>query len=120
MARDFSRATALQIQVTVPDEPPALSEKVALILYHVAQEALTNVQRHAQAQQVNLTLQTSSPRINLCVADDGIGFLPEAETSGFGLRSIRERAATLDGKVTLIAKVGHGTSLCFELPGEEG
>ncbi|MBV7327627.1 sensor histidine kinase [Chloroflexi bacterium TSY] len=120
LARDFSRATALQIQVTVPDNPPSLSEKVGLILYRVAQEALTNVQRHAHAHEVNLALQISSQRIRLCVTDDGVGFSPEAETSGFGLRSIRERATTLEGKVVLTAKVGQGTFLCFELPYEQG
>jgi signal transduction histidine kinase len=112
----FEDATGVKANWLLPDELPSLPEAYRLALYRVAQEALTNVQRHAQAQQVWLELAWEASAVTLLVKDDGRGFTPETNPPGFGLRGLRERAAHLNGAFHLEANPGVGTQLCFHLP----
>ncbi len=99
LAIDFEKATQLPIRVTVPDSLPPLPEAHRLAVYRAAQEALTNVQRHAQASQASLTIDLSAEALTLCVSDNGIGLPDEAERQGFGLRGMRDRIMQLGGSV---------------------
>ena len=82
-------------------------------LYHIVQEALNNVIRHAHARSVQVSLQFSESAIQLQVSDDGIGFDPEnpSETSGLGLRGMRERVQRLGGAVQIASAPGKGTKV---------
>lgn len=120
LAKEFEEATQLSIQVSVPDSLPRLSDGYRLALHRVAQEALTNIQRHAQAKHAFVSLQLSSTAITLQIKDDGIGISNEAEVKGFGLRGIHERAAQLGGDVQVTAVSPQGTSLVFRLPRSNG
>jgi signal transduction histidine kinase len=111
----FEDATGVKANWLLPDDLPLLPDAYRLALYRVAQEALTNVQRHAQAQQVWLELALENDLITLLVKDDGRGFDPAAIQPGFGLRGLRERATHLNGQFHLESNPGVGTQLCFHL-----
>jgi two-component system sensor histidine kinase UhpB len=112
----FEQATGLTVHQVLPDELPALPNAYRLALYRTAQEALTNVQRHAQASQVWLVLSTTKTTVSLLVSDDGQGLTLSGEQAGFGLRGLRERAAELGGELYLETRRGGGTQLTFSLP----
>lgn len=122
LAAHFAQATGLTVHQALPDEMPALPATHRLALYRAAQEALTNVQKHAGASQVWLVLTTGDDAITLLVGDDGHGLTMSAGQPGFGLQGLRERAAQLDGELHLEPRRGGGTQLSLRLPlpaGEE-
>jgi signal transduction histidine kinase len=106
----------LKVSWRVADTPP-LSPPLAETLRRVAQEALTNVERHAAATTVALTLDAQPDALVLTIADDGRGLPPDAETrpGHYGLRGMRERVEGLGGTLSL-ASNGQGTSVTARLP----
>jgi len=96
--------------------PPAQSQ----VVLRVAQEAMHNALRHAQAQRIELTLAPLGRRgAVLTVADDGIGFDPcdDAAQRGLGLQSMRQRADSVAGRVRVESAPGRGTTVRLEVPG---
>jgi signal transduction histidine kinase len=120
LAIDFEKATQLPIRVTLPDSLPPLPEAYRLALYRAAQEALTNVQRHAQASEASLTMDLSADALTLRVRDNGIGLPDQADQQGFGLRGMRERIMQLGGSVGLRSAKEDGTTVLIQLPNATG
>ncbi|MFN2185305.1 MAG: sensor histidine kinase [Anaerolineae bacterium] len=112
----FEDATGLGVQQVLPEEMPPLPGAYRLAIYRTAQEALTNVQKHAQAKRVWLMLTTRDHAVTLLVGDDGQGVSLRKEQTGFGLRGMRERAAQLGGELHLEPRAGGGTQVSFRLP----
>jgi signal transduction histidine kinase len=82
----------------------------------VAQEALTNIRRHAQANQTDLCLRYEKNRhVSLCIQDDGVG--SDKTHVGYGLVGIQERIQSLGGKVEIETSPGRGFRLCVEVAG---
>jgi signal transduction histidine kinase len=102
-----------QLQVTTDFCPePEASLAVKEALYRVAQEALHNVAKHAQATQVELRLAVEDGRLTLTIRDDGQGFDPTGDFPGhLGLRSMRERLETVGGEFHLHSAPGQGTMI---------
>jgi two-component system sensor histidine kinase UhpB len=96
---------------------PALSAERELVVYRVAQEALTNVLRHAHASQVTVSLQASPDRggVVLEVRDDGQG-LPVHTREG-GLAGMRERAMLIGAELELHTEPARGTAIILRVPG---
>jgi len=94
------RAHGVTVEFNAADLP-ALGARVEAALYRVAQEALHNALRHSGAARVGLSLSRTGRQVILEVSDDGRGFVPEAPSSGVGLASMAERAATAGGKLTI-------------------
>ena len=94
-----------------------LPAPVEQALYRIAQEALNNVLRHAQARQVTVTLRQEQPTVVLEVSDDGMGFDPALASmqGGLGLRGIAERVAQLGGELVVRSAPGAGTRLRVEV-----
>ncbi|PDW02753.1 response regulator [Candidatus Viridilinea mediisalina] len=97
-----------------------LAPAVEIALFRIAQEALTNVRKHAATSQATLTLTNHGAHVRLCVADQGRGFAPSATTAPLGqqlgLRTMHDRAALLGGRVQLTSPPEGGTRLIAELP----
>jgi signal transduction histidine kinase len=93
--------------------PPDIEEG----LYRIAQEALNNTLRHAQARSVSVSLHRNKETITLEIADDGQGFDPEKveEHFGFGLRGMEERAARMGGNLEVESSPGQGTRIKVEV-----
>lgn len=120
IAEQFSRRTGIDIAMSGPESLERLPKQIEIALCRVAQEALTNVAKHAQARHIQLELVLSDERIGLTVADDGVGFDPRADAadtarSGWGMLTMRERAMALGGDLTINSAPGLGTRVTLTL-----
>jgi two-component system, NarL family, sensor kinase len=109
-----------QVQVRVVGTECPLPEHVVIALYRIAQEALQNVVKHAQATQAEVELRCGASSVLLRVTDDGQGFdvgaRSDSETS-YGLRSMTERAELVGGQLTVTSRPGLGTTVTATVPG---
>jgi signal transduction histidine kinase len=101
------------------DEPfPALGAEQSMGLFRMLQEALVNVVHHSHAANVRIRLNCAEGEVTLEVADDGVGFDPDAgaQNPRFGLIGMRERAESLGGHVTIASRPGEGTRVLLTVP----
>lgn len=108
----------LRVELLFSGDEAHIPVETRMALFRVAQEGLTNVQRHAQAAHVTLHLAIDADVIRLALRDDGIGFVPGtapdgagSRGGGYGLRGIAERVALLGGTYTLRSAPRNGTTL---------
>jgi signal transduction histidine kinase len=116
LIRRFVETTGVLPNVAV-DCPP-LPESVNLTVYRIVQEGLTNISKYARADSVRITIHASSEPAQLAITieDNGVGFHPHHNSTGFGLRGIRERAEAEGGQLRLIAAPGEGCTLSVWFP----
>jgi PAS domain S-box-containing protein len=110
--------TGLAVEVSCPtddfERPPLDIEEA---LYRIAQEALHNVVKHANARSVRIALGRDRNRIRLSVEDDGTGFDPERVPRGhLGLHGMRQRADAVGGTLGITSTLGQGTRIDIEVP----
>lgn len=121
LGRYQERHPGLQVSFAAERLEHRLPAQHETILFRVAQEALTNVIRHAQAGRVSMTLEQAPGVVRLEVVDDGVGFDVNAPSrhaagSGLGLVGMRERVALVGGRCTITARPESGTRVVVELP----
>jgi len=120
--KQYEARWRIQTRLVVGDEQTRLPAEYETVLFRITQEALNNVAKHAQAQNVTVTLALKSPEATLTVEDDGCGFDPAAvqprdsRQGGWGLLGIRERATLVGGRVEILSRPGQGTRLVVTLP----
>ena len=105
----------LRVELRLPKERQTLSAAVEVAVYRIAQEALTNVSRHARAQTATLALWFEGGGLRLEVTDDGVGLSPDAEP-GIGLGSMRDRAEGIGGTLTILPNRPRGTCITARFP----
>lgn len=115
---EFEKRTGITCVYEPPPSLPRLPEYLSTAAYRIAQEALTNVARHANAAQVRVLLSTEGKYLVLTVQDDGRGFDVHGADAlkGLGLAGMRERAELLDGTLEIQSTPGKGTILRFQVP----
>jgi two-component system sensor histidine kinase UhpB len=111
----LSKQAGLPIEATLDSHLPALTREEELVIYRVAQEALTNVVRHAGASHGEIALERGSDRLTLRVADDGRGIDGSGDTSG-GIRGMHERAALIHADLLVARRDGGGTEVVLHVP----
>jgi two-component system sensor histidine kinase UhpB len=115
LSRRMREQSGLRIACRIPADLPPQSPERELVVYRVAQEALTNAIRHADAASVSIALQFRSDRLTLSVRDDGRG-MHDGRREGGGMRGMRERAG-LVGAAMLITSAPHaGTEVHLDIP----
>jgi signal transduction histidine kinase len=120
--REFGQRTALRTDLEVSGFDDARpSSDIEIAIYRVVQEALANVRKHANASRVGVLLKRLNGSVVVVVEDDGIGFdaagaLRLAEDGQLGLFGMRERAALLNGQLTIESGRGQGTTVIVEIP----
>ena len=92
-----------------------LDPDVQLVVYRVAQEALSNAARHSDADRIDVTLRRSGAGVELQVADDGRGFAFEQSERGLGIGGMRERALLVGAELTIESRPGQGTTVHLEV-----
>lgn len=96
-----------------------LSSSMEINLYRVIQEALHNIMKYSFATKVHISLLREKERILLSVDDNGIGFYPEQEREGLGLKHMEERMDQLNGTFQILSKPGEGTKIIGSIPCKE-
>lgn len=116
MLQAFQSRTGAQATLSIAGQEPDLTTGEAQALYRIAEEALTNVERHAAAHQVTVRLNCGTDRIDLVVRDDGHGFDPAATPLGrYGLTGMRERAEMIGATLEVNSPPGRGTEVWCSL-----
>jgi PAS domain S-box-containing protein len=119
-AEDCVRGTILELEFDVGGPPRPVDSDVEAVVLRVAQEAVTNVVKHADARTVRVRLSFETRRIRLSIIDDGRGFAVEPDFHAYGghwgLLGMRERASQVRGKLSLRSTPGHGTEVVLLVP----
>jgi signal transduction histidine kinase len=115
LVQEFERTTGIQTTMQI-QIAQGLQADIAIALYRIVQEAMTNIAKHSQATQVKLNLSETPTELELLVEDNGQGFDPTQNTTGFGLQSMRERTEALGGLFYLNSHPGKGCRLHLNIP----
>jgi signal transduction histidine kinase len=117
LATRFEKRTGTECVIRLPAGVPDLPAGVPLVAYRTAQEALTNVSKHAQATRVELDLSLAGGVLSLEISDNGRGLNADdlAKARSFGIRGLHERAGTVGGWVELGSSV-NGTTMILSVP----
>jgi PAS domain S-box-containing protein len=114
---DLARITQLQVAIETSNLPPQLPRGLAVTLFRVAQEGLRNVAQHASTDRARVRLAQEDGGLTIQVEDQGRGFDGAAPTNrGFGITSMAERVAELEGQFRLTSALGQGTTLRVWIP----
>jgi signal transduction histidine kinase len=117
-ARSIGQRGKFKVQLSSEGQPQPLSPIVQQQLLYLVQEALVNVERHADAGQVDIKLAWGGDSLTVSLSDDGKGFDPEGVRSDrhYGLAIMHERAREMNGQLTLNSCPDRGTDLVLRLP----
>jgi len=117
LARDFRANTLLEVDLSTDSvDASRLTAEQTVEILHIAQEALTNVRKHARASRVNVDLMMLDEDLFLTIKDDGVGIKPNLMTVGYGLRNMRERANSLKGDIVVEPGETLGTQVVLRVP----
>ena len=119
LAEEEYKRAGLQVEMQILGDRQRLDPLVETVLFRVAQEALTNVIRHAQCQQASLVLDFGTELVVLHVRDEGVGIrnMPaDAPPRGWGLEGMRERVESVEGELEINSPLSGGTEVCVSVP----
>jgi signal transduction histidine kinase len=110
------QADELEVAADFSFDPSRLGPELETVVYRLAQEALSNIVKHAEATAATLRVAGRGDQLELVVADDGAGFDPGAESDGYGLAGMRERVELAGGDLRIESRPGTGTRVLAALP----
>ena len=119
LVAEFRANTLLEVNLQgLPQEAESIPAAVALALFHICQEALANIAKHAHARHISLSLWTTADRVLLEVVDDGLGFDTATMklSLGHGLSNMETRAHNAGGDLEVTSEPGEGTTILVWLP----
>lgn len=119
----FKEETGIDVQLRSRAINEEIKPVISLAVFRIVQESLNNVLKHAQAKRVSILLEHVNQKLSIIIADNGVGFNTEdvkiiepESTGGFGLFSMKERVALLEGEVDIVSQVGVGTKITIHIP----
>lgn len=119
-ARD--RGLEVDVSIDLAHEQGRASERLApeleIATYRIVQEALTNASKHGEARRADVEIEEDQSSVRVIVRDDGRGFDPAAQTNGFGLAGMQERAELLHGTLEIESSPAHGTTIKAMFPAQ--
>jgi PAS domain S-box-containing protein len=125
LAEDVSEHNGLKVDIAVQGEEIKLNPQEELALFRIAQEALSNIRKHAQATQARISLSYQLNSVNLRIIDNGIGFRVSKEQKSaisrgsLGLLSMKERAHLIGANLRIESTINQGTTIAVEMKAEE-
>lgn len=113
MAEEAATHAGIHLDLMVADDMPSLSPSTEQCFFRVAQEAITNVIKHAKAKRLTVKLESKENKVTLTVQDDGIGFEVNDSNGAkhFGLMGMKERAEFVKGELNITSQPGVGTTV---------
>jgi signal transduction histidine kinase len=93
-----------------------LSIEVEMAIYRIVQESLTNISKHSRADRVDVQFQVRDSQLEIKISDNGRGFDPALNTTGFGLQGMQERATAIDSLLKIDSSPGQGCKIKLLLP----
>lgn len=123
-AKKFSEQTKLPVDLNIPEPLTAVEDLATVALYRVAQAALSNIERHAGATRVSLSLQQKTRILEMKISDNGKGFRvtetpSDSKAKRLGLVGMRERAEMIGARFEVVSQPGEGTTVSVRLPRSE-
>jgi signal transduction histidine kinase len=119
LAARWSAENSVQVKMKVTGTPHSLPASAETALLRILQEAMHNINKHAQAKKVNITFSYMEDLFVMDIADDGLGFDPSKSSDGFGMKTMRGRAEELGGTLTIESEQGMGTAIAVSIPVSE-
>jgi signal transduction histidine kinase len=125
IADDFAKHTRIRVSISAQKIDSLFPLESKIMIYRIFQEALTNIQKHAQAQSVSITIHKNNSNINIELCDDGKGFIGKPKEKadsihrGLGMKAMEERLRMLGGELVVSSNVGVGTQIAFSIPIDE-
>jgi signal transduction histidine kinase len=119
LVQEFSSRTGIHCNfLKSSNNQPILDKDISITAYRIVQEALTNIARHSQANEVDITYVVDEDRLYIEIRDNGVGIAdaPETGEKSLGLRGMRERARHVHGTVSVQGGPGKGTTVMLEIP----
>ncbi|HEX6945566.1 MAG TPA: CHASE3 domain-containing protein [Casimicrobiaceae bacterium] len=118
LAHQMCDRAGIVLETNVPADAPPLPPALAIALYRIVQEALTNVLKYAKAQKVELELVQTGDSVSLVISDDGVGMPAEAQTHrlSHGISGMRQRVRALGGEFSIHSTIGRGTMIEVNVP----
>jgi signal transduction histidine kinase len=116
LAAGISRRFGLICNANVDPALETRSSKIAIHVYRIAQEAVSNAAKHGRSRTVTLELRLDGNTRVLQVTDDGIGFVTEEKFAGLGLRTMQYRASVMEGNLRIDSRPGSGTTVSCSFP----
>jgi len=115
---DFGQSTDIEVEFNTAVFRNRLDEEAKIALYRIAQEALTNIERHANATSVSVDVRGHRRGATLRITDNGVGIddTRQQQASGIGLRNMAERVEQLDGRLRILSGAGGGTVIEVSVP----
>jgi signal transduction histidine kinase len=113
-AKEHLMRQGLAVNLEIEDLPSR--PEIETVIFRIYQELITNILRHAGAENVSVELYEQDRKVVLAVEDDGKGFDPEAKSDRAGLTGMRERASLVNGTITFDSEPGEGTRVVLEIP----
>ena len=121
LCQEFGRDAGMAVQLSTEGYSGQLPTLANTALFRITQEALTNIERHAQATKVSVQLRNAGNNVELTILDDGCGFTPHSVQNtpdrGIGLRNMHERAEAVGGALEITSSPGKGTCISVLIPG---
>lgn len=113
LAEDFATRESMELDLDIPENLDDLSPEVEQCYYRIAQEALENIARHANAQRLSVRMQGNRQGLRMTVSDDGHGFdvASEIDAQTLGLLGMRERAELVGARLEVISRPDRGTTI---------
>lgn len=115
LIKEFQKTTAITPEVII-DLPQPFSLEISFTVYRIVQAALTNITLHSHATEVMLQITIHSHTLYIVVKDNGEGFNPAQNFTGFGILGMRERALALNGQFNLLSEPGTGCLITVQIP----
>ncbi len=121
---NYKEQYGLQVEFICFGQQRRLESSVEIALFRMVQELVSNVQKHAQAQNAVVKIELLNKKINVHVKDNGVGFdlekvMSDNDREGYGLIGLRERVQLLSGEIKIVTAPGKGTSINLSIPVED-
>ena len=121
LTSEISQRAGVTVNTTLDFDEQCVSPKIGENVYRILQEGLTNVVKHAETEQVSVTIELESKQLLMTVEDHGMGFDPsQRDGSRLGILGMQERAELLGGRFTLSTQEGAGTRIDVSIPLQNG